>query len=277
MDCAKIGELIRRLRREKGYTQRALAAEIGVSDKAVSKWERGLGCPDVSLLGALSAKLGVNLEELLAGELVLIPREQFHQFVVGHPEEYVRCIVGFHRTPRTRALIDEVMTCVDVIEAPPKSVRALLETMMEIAKSDLREDEKAAFLQNLPLQLLLALKLCTDGSRQDHASLSSPIESAMSYIDRHLSETLTVERIAQALHMSPSSLAHRFRTELNIPVYRYVTEKRFSAVRQRVAQGEGLASAAEACGFKDYSGFFRLYKKHYGTSPSKAGKGSFSP
>jgi len=69
MDCTKIGELIRRLRREKGYTQRALAAEIGVSDKAVSKWERGLGCPDVSLLGALSSKLGVNLEELLAGEL----------------------------------------------------------------------------------------------------------------------------------------------------------------------------------------------------------------
>lgn len=41
MDCTEIGNLIRHLRREKGLTQVALADKIGVSDKAVSKWERG--------------------------------------------------------------------------------------------------------------------------------------------------------------------------------------------------------------------------------------------
>lgn len=69
MDCVKTGAIIRKLRKEKGYTQSMLAEKIGVSDKAVSKWERGLGCPDISLLGILSSNLGVNLEELLAGEL----------------------------------------------------------------------------------------------------------------------------------------------------------------------------------------------------------------
>ena len=45
MNQERTGALIRRLRMEKGLTQRELAGRLGVSDKAVSKWERGLGCP----------------------------------------------------------------------------------------------------------------------------------------------------------------------------------------------------------------------------------------
>lgn len=69
MDCGKAGELIRALRLEKGMTQKELAGALHISDKAVSKWERGLGCPDVSLLSGLSRALGVHIEKLLSGEL----------------------------------------------------------------------------------------------------------------------------------------------------------------------------------------------------------------
>lgn len=69
MDQTKTGGLIRALRTQKGLTQKALAEAIGVGDKAVSKWERGLGCPDVSLLPELSRVLGVGLETLLSGSL----------------------------------------------------------------------------------------------------------------------------------------------------------------------------------------------------------------
>ena len=69
MDQSKVGGLIFSLRKEKGLTQRELAERVGVSDKAVSKWERGQGCPDVSLLGGLSRVLGVNIEQILSGEL----------------------------------------------------------------------------------------------------------------------------------------------------------------------------------------------------------------
>lgn len=69
MDQSKTGGLIRTLRTQKGLTQKALAEAVGVGDKAVSKWERGLGCPDVSLLPELSRVLGVGLEALFSGEL----------------------------------------------------------------------------------------------------------------------------------------------------------------------------------------------------------------
>lgn len=69
MDNEKTGRLIRELRTQKGLTQAQLAGLINVSDKAISKWERGLGCPDVSLLGTLSEVLEVNIDRLLEGEL----------------------------------------------------------------------------------------------------------------------------------------------------------------------------------------------------------------
>lgn len=67
MDQQKTGALIRRLRLEKGLTQRALAEAVGVGDKAVSKWERGAGCPDVGTLGALAEALGTGVDQLLSG------------------------------------------------------------------------------------------------------------------------------------------------------------------------------------------------------------------
>ena len=71
MDCENIGKLIYTLRKEKALTQTQLADLMNISDKAISKWERGQGCPDVSLLPELSQLLGVNIEGLLAGEIAL--------------------------------------------------------------------------------------------------------------------------------------------------------------------------------------------------------------
>lgn len=69
MDNVKIGQLILKLRKENNMTQLQLAEKMDISDKAVSKWERGLGCPDIELLTELSEIFGVDLEKLLSGEM----------------------------------------------------------------------------------------------------------------------------------------------------------------------------------------------------------------
>ncbi len=63
-----IGATIALLRKRKGLTQRALADMLGVTDKAVSRWERGIGMPDQSLLAGLAGALDVDIESILAGE-----------------------------------------------------------------------------------------------------------------------------------------------------------------------------------------------------------------
>lgn len=60
-----IHETIRRLRRSKGLSQKELAERLGVSCQAVSKWERGVNLPDILLLPALCATLGISADELL--------------------------------------------------------------------------------------------------------------------------------------------------------------------------------------------------------------------
>ncbi len=69
MDNIKIGQLICSLRKEMGLTQLQLAEQMHISDKTISKWERGSGCPDVALLGQLAGIFNVELEKLLSGEL----------------------------------------------------------------------------------------------------------------------------------------------------------------------------------------------------------------
>lgn len=71
MDQMHMGRLIAARRRDKGLTQKELAQELGITDKAVSKWERGLSCPDIALLADLAAILDLTVEELLGGQTVL--------------------------------------------------------------------------------------------------------------------------------------------------------------------------------------------------------------
>ena len=70
MNYEKIGDFIAKKRKEKKLTQKELAILIGVTDKAVSKWERGLGCPDVSILEILSKELDVSILEILKGRII---------------------------------------------------------------------------------------------------------------------------------------------------------------------------------------------------------------
>ncbi len=68
MDNKKIGEFISTLRKSKNLTQKELADQLGITDKAVSKWERGAGYPDISMLRPLAEILGTTVNELLEGE-----------------------------------------------------------------------------------------------------------------------------------------------------------------------------------------------------------------
>ena len=68
MDQLKIGKFIADCRKEKGLTQLQLAEKLGITDKAISKWERGIAMPDTSIMLELCDILGISVNELLNGE-----------------------------------------------------------------------------------------------------------------------------------------------------------------------------------------------------------------
>lgn len=69
MDSRKVGALIKSLRVGHNMTQLQLAEKLNVTDRAVSKWERGEGCPDITLISKISYVLGASAESLLNGSI----------------------------------------------------------------------------------------------------------------------------------------------------------------------------------------------------------------
>ncbi len=72
MDQIKIGKFIASCRKEQGFTQSALAGKLGISDRAVSKWETGKSMPDSGIMLELCDFLKINVNELLSGERIMV-------------------------------------------------------------------------------------------------------------------------------------------------------------------------------------------------------------
>jgi len=96
MDNEKMGLFISELRKSHQMTQKELAEKLDVSDKAVSKWERGLSCPDISLLSPLSDILGITTTELLNGERI-------GQGAVNAEKSVVNALEYVGRTTKSKA------------------------------------------------------------------------------------------------------------------------------------------------------------------------------
>ncbi|MEY8432508.1 helix-turn-helix transcriptional regulator [Lachnospiraceae bacterium 48-42] len=76
MNQEKIGKFIAECRKEKNLTQLQLAEMLNISNRAVSKWETGKSCPDVSIMMELCDILGINVNELLSGERIMMENYQ---------------------------------------------------------------------------------------------------------------------------------------------------------------------------------------------------------
>ena len=76
MQQQTLGAMIASLRKERQMTQLELAEQLGVTDKAVSKWERNLSCPDIAAIPKLADILGASVEELLRAQTAEQPAEK---------------------------------------------------------------------------------------------------------------------------------------------------------------------------------------------------------
>ena len=98
LDKGSFGRFLAQLRRERGLTQRDLAEMLFISDKAVSKWERGLSLPDVALLLPLAGALGVSVTELLEGRRAV----QEQRYSAAEVEALIRRALAFPVEPPER-------------------------------------------------------------------------------------------------------------------------------------------------------------------------------
>jgi len=201
-------------------------------------------------------------------DVVWISKEQFHQFTVSKTEPYTRCIVAIKGSSPLASVMRETVSGVS-ISRQSETESNLFNKIINTITGSLSRCEQAILLGALITQLVFERKQYGETSTETASAPSSLVSRAISYIDDRFDQNLTVSKIACALYVSESNLSHRFREQLNMSVYRYLTEKRLSVVRQYVSSGYSIGHAAILCGFKDYGSFYRICKSHYGVSPSE--------
>ena len=223
----------------------------------------------VLFLGGKTQFISKNIQiELTQGSIVIIPKENFHQFSMTEYEDYTRCIIDFRETEELKPLMQEVMSEVAVISHPTKTVRALFDNLMRISAENLPEKEKCLALRSALTLILIEQKMFGGKAVNRLIATSEITQQALDFIDKNYKDELTLSGVAKVLNVSVSTLSHRFCDELGIPVYRYISQKRLSVARQHIEKGASLIEAAEKSGFNDYSSFYRIYKSFYGESPS---------
>ncbi len=92
-------------------------------------------------------------------------------------------------------------------------------------------------------------------------------EKIIVYIEKHISEELSVPKLAEHFHLSSSQFTRIFKQATGATPWEYITKKRLTSAKEKIRSGCSAQSAAFSCGFGDYSAFYRAYIKHFGCSP----------
>lgn len=201
--------------------------------------------------------------------VLAVPAGAFPQLVFSTPESHKRCIIDFGKNTGFDRIYTIVMKQFKIFSQVDPGVITIFEEIIKVVKSDLSDNEKTAFIRSSLTVLLTLLDIhYADYDIAGVHHYSPLVERAMKYVDNHLTEAITIEDMAEQFYVSSSSLAHKFREETGIPVYRYITKKRLAMANALISDGESRKSAAISSGFSDYACFYRLNKK-YGKDTKK--------
>lgn len=196
---------------------------------------------------------------------VIIPKGTFHSFITDKNEdEYTRLAINFERISELDELIDMKFKCIHFCS--DDALVGILLKMKGLFDVPLYEVEQKALLKAYLTEALVNIRCDAPYSPTD--TLSSIVKEALTFIGENLCDDVSVSKIARVLHVSPSNLSHLFKKELHIPLHRYILEKRLILANRKLQEGLNPTQVANLCGFKDYSGFYKQYKKMFGTSPS---------
>lgn len=205
------------------------------------------------------------------GDLLLMRKGEVHMFRLRSAAPYERMHVNFDVAPLLShlglaGLLDPFQNrplgTLNHYPAANFSSYAFKQDLERLCGA--KEEEKLLYL----LPLLGEIKNAFEDLKENPASAVTDRASAIvSYINKHLSEELSLEELSSRFYLSQTHLNRIFRAATGTTVWQYITIKRLYFAKELLEQGKKPTEVPPLCGFKDYTTFFRAYKKHFGSAP----------
>lgn len=215
--------------------------------------------------------IGENIHTKIApNTLIVIPKETYHQVIIkNNPENYLRCTLNFFDNDDIKSLTQNLEQ-IKLLEYD-SDFTYIFEKLINYSKNENSVSQSA-------LKAYLTLILCEIINKKDvfikEISQNPIITSVISHINENLSKNITISEIAKTHNVSPSSLSHLFKKEMNISIHKYIIKKRLITAHHQINSGLPSTAVALECGFNDYSGFYKQYKTMFGYPPSQKTKTS---
>ena len=198
--------------------------------------------------------------------LIIIPKESYHQLVVhGDKENYCRCVLHLNDSGKLSKLVIRCMKKVIFIRADDE-IKYLFNKLCVYSADP--TDGRELILQAAATFLLDLIPAKNNIAIKEHFR-NDIIKCAIEYINDNIGKELSVCNIAAKCNVSCSTMSHIFKQEMNIPLHRFILKKRLIQAYHQISLGKPATAVALECGFKDYSGFYKQYKKTFGCSPSQ--------
>ena len=220
-----------------------------------------------------------NAYELTPGSIMLMRSAETHKLLVRGGGEYERSVI--YITPdffASHGLSSEMLAPFterglgernlyrpeEMSGAPP------LFYIKKIFRERVELPLATVFAANISALLCDVYMAFCKGGEAPALTASEAGRALLAYVNANITENITLESVAAHAHMSKSQVGRVFRGLTGASVYDYIISKRLILAQERIAKGENASSAASACGFRDYSSFYRLYKKRFGSAPTEA-------
>lgn len=94
-------------------------------------------------------------------------------------------------------------------------------------------------------------------------------QNVMYYIEEHLGDDLSLEKMSEVFFVSKYHIAHMFKEQMGVSMHQYILKKRLQACKEAILSGENITQVYINYGFMDYSSFYRAFKKDCGVSPKE--------
>ncbi len=232
--------------------------------------------------GSLQYMLGNTRYQLKKNSIVCIPPGVSHRplYLEQLTEPYRRMVIWMSHT-----LYE---SCLDVLQSDstPSTQSILSSNVFLLSGSILYQVEEIyEKMMQIPEHFsgaeLYRIGLATQLLALFHQYLNShevnpmPPEKAIlsdeiiQYIDSHLADPLRIQSIANHFLISESSISQLFKKQMNLSLYRYITQRRLIEAKNLIHKGISLKKLPELCGFSDYSTFYKAFVKQYGLSPKE--------